>query len=525
MQTIQYHIKYYTNPDQVHTTTANPGDNLLDLLRECRTAPQADCNGTGVCGKCRVRIAEGYAPVTEEDRRFFSQQELEQGYRLACRCSIRDHLSVCVPKRNADIQVLGLAPEKNKRGAQDEKKEQKTYHIAVDLGSTTLAAVLIDANGSVLAQACAANSQSIYGADVLSRIQASNEGNKTRLQACICRDLEQLFRTLVLNCQERIQISGIAIAANTTMLHLLRGYSCETLGRAPFEPVSLEMECLDFGELFSETPGCENSKVYLLPGMSAFIGADITAGLYSSGFWRTGEDEPAFFIDLGTNGELAYGSREGFVTASTAAGPAFEGGRLSCGVPGIPGAISKVSYLYHRVRVQTIGQKKPCGICGTGAMEAAAALLQEGLMDADGLLAPQLFDQGVELARREDGGSICLTQADIREIQMAKAAIRAGLFVLQKRYGNTSVSRIYLAGGFGYYLSADTAVSIGLFEPEWKDRIVLCGNTSLKGAAAFLTEPSCAQEMEQICRKNRGIRLESDEDFQNMYVQQMRFPL
>ena len=536
---ISYTISYFTNPDRVETVSAERGESLLDVLRKRQAAPAADCNGTGSCGKCRVRIVEGDVPISGPDRQFLTSQELAQGYCLACRCKVLDHLTVCVPEPGMPIQSVGLEQtpadgDGKRESCQEHPKQaqrQKEYFIAVDLGSTTLAAVLTDREGNVLAQSTAVNSQRAYGADVLSRIQASNEGKRDLLKACICRDLEQMFQTLVCSQQKQIQIQRIAIAANTTMLHLLRGYSCERLGQAPFEPVNLNLECLDYGQLFAPVAGCEDSKVYLLPGMSAFLGADITAGLFSSGFWQTGKQEPAIFIDLGTNGELAYGSRDGFVTASAAAGPAFEGGRLSCGVPGIPGAICNVSYLYHRVRIRTIGQKKPCGICGTGAMEAVAALLSEGQMDADGLLAPELFTNGMELAKREDGSPIFLTQADIREIQMAKAAIRAGLCVLQKRYQEQfdparqiPVNRILLAGGFGYYLSAETAVSIGLFAPEWKEKIVLCANTSLKGAIAYLTDPSCAQQLEQIRKKNRTIRLEDDADFQTMYMEQMRFP-
>lgn len=535
---MQYKIQYSNNQATMQSAAAESGANLLEILREHQAAPEAACNGKGICGKCRVRIVQGHAPEAEEDRRFFTAQELAQGYRLACKVRIQDHLTVHVPDSRMEVQTLvsdsrmeGWTTGLAQAGNRTEIRGFDEYDIAVDLGSTTLAAVLIDAAGNQLAQAAAVNSQRAYGADVISRMQASNEGMLKQLQTCICRDLEQLFQTLVSSPKEPVQISRIAIAGNTTMLHLLRGYSCEQLGQAPFTPVNLELESLDYEELFAKVPGCSGSQVYLLPGMSAFIGADLTAGLYSSGFWQNGKEQPSFFIDLGTNGELAYGSRDGFVTASTAAGPAFEGGRLSCGVPGIPGAVCKVSYLYHRVRVQTIGQKKPCGICGTGAMEAAAALLQEGLMDADGLLAPELFSSGLLLARAEDGRQICLTQADIREIQMAKAAIRAGIEVIQKKYQKVrqeealvQAGRIYLAGGFGYYLSADTAVSIGLFPPEWKDRIVLCGNTSLKGAAAFLTDPSCAPELEKLRRKNQSIRLESDPDFQDLYIQEMRFP-
>ncbi len=514
---------------------AGAGACLLDVLREHQILAEAACNGRGICGKCRVQIIEGNGAVTEEEQRLLTAQEITDGIRLACKVRVTEDMIVCMQNRPMEIQTLGLESEKEGKKAVNTgftAFSSAEYDIAVDLGSTTLAAVLTDLSGTVLAQAAAVNSQRAYGADVISRIQASVAGKRDQLKACICRDLEELFQTLIRQQGKSVRISRIAIAGNTAMLHLLRGYSCKKLGQVPFEPVNLELECLDYEELFADIDGCRGSRVYLLPGMSAFIGADITAGLYSSGFWQASEQEAVFFADLGTNGELAFGSRAGFVTASAAAGPAFEGGRLSCGVPGIPGAISRVSYLYHRIRVQTVGQKKPCGICGTGALEAAAALLQEGLMDAGGLLAPELFESGMVLARREDGSSICLTQSDIREIQMAKAAIRAGIEILLKKYqevyqkdGRVQAERVYLAGGFGYYLSAETAAAIGLFPEEWKGRAVSCGNTSLKGAVAFLSNPSCRQELEKIRAKNQGIRLESEPDFEEIYMRNMDFPV
>lgn len=527
---ILYEVTCYKEQKKIQQIAAEEGASLLDIFREYQVPVDAVCSGRGDCGKCRVKVTKGQAPVTELDQRFFTEQELSCGYRLACNVRIYGDLSVELCSDFTQIQALFM--EQAAQIVTDAQNgSPKEAAIAVDLGSTTLAAVLLDTDGKLLAQASAVNSQRAYGSDVISRIQAANEGKQEQLCACICRDLRELFVTLLRAYGEPAQVMRIAIAGNTTMLHLLRGYSCEWLGQAPFAPVSLEAECLPFDSLFAQTEGCGDSLVYLLPGISTFVGADITAGLYSSGFWQADSHHPAFFIDLGTNGELAFGSRDGYVTTSTAAGPAFEGARLSCGVPGIPGAICKVSYLYHRVRIQTIGRKKPCGVCGTGAMEAAAALLSEGMMDADGLLAPQIFEKGMMLAKREDGSGIFLTQADIREIQMAKAAIRAGIEILYKRYqemaapvGREQVGRIYLAGGFGYGLSPETAVSIGLFPAEWKERVVPVGNTSLKGAVEFLTDRRCAGELEEIRGKNRSVRLESDADFQEIYVREMRFP-
>ncbi len=514
---------------------------------------EAACNGRGTCGKCRVRLLQAKTPVTDDERRFLSAEETGQGYRLACRVQIYGDMKVQVPDSGyAQIQVPDSgdmqkqAPDDGSArmqvpdssdtckqepdGGQNSLRESTEYCIAADLGSTTLAAVLLDASGKSVAQASSVNSQRAYGADVISRIQASNEGKQKQLQECICRDMEQLFGTLFKALDGSGRVTRIAIAANTVMLYLLCGYSCEKLGQAPFEPVSLELESLDYAQLFAGPAPLLGCRVYLLPGMSAFLGADITAGLYSSGFWQMPEGETAFFADLGTNGELVYGSRDGFVSASAPAGPAFEGGSLSCGMPGMPGAVSNVSYLYHRVRVQTVGQKKPCGICGTGALEAVSALLKEGLLNAEGLLAPELSASGMLLAKREDGTAIRLTQADIREIQMAKAAVRAGIEILQRKYREISgrpvsegPQRVYLAGGFGYYLSAQTAAAIGLFPPEWTDRVISCGNTSLKGAVAFLTDPACAGELERIRARGRNIWLENEPDFPDIYVQNMRF--
>ena len=572
---IQVKIQYWTAQEKnklkkEKTVTAAEGANLLDVLRENGVFPEAACNGRGICGKCRVQIRKETVQEEQKNRDAASGQ-LQDRYCLACQVRVHENLTVCVADTEADIeadiQVLGLCSKGNGSQTADESSpagseavqcgHQTQYscgkcvtdaYIAVDIGSTTLAAVLTDVSGGILAQAVAVNSQRRFGADVISRMQASNEGKGRQLKECICRDLEELFARLIRSREGNVRILKIAAAGNTTMLHLLRGYSCEGLGRFPFEPVSLELECLDYGELFAGIPQCRSAKVYLLPGMSAFVGADITAGLYSSGFWQTPETETAFFLDLGTNGEMAFGSRDGFVTASAPAGPAFEGGGLSCGMPSVPGAVSKVSYLYHRLRVQTVGQKKPCGICGTGALEAAAALLAEGLMDTDGLLCPQLFETGLELAKREDGSRICLTQADIRKIQMAKAAVRSGIEIVQRKYweitskkacdmensrhlseeadGNTAKmpQKIYLAGGFGYYLSAETAAAAGLFPPEWKERIVLCGNACLKGAAAFLSEESCGEELKKICSRNYSVRLESEPEFQDIYMQNMSFP-
>lgn len=539
----QFSVEWEAEDGQCGKVWAFEGECLLDVFRRNRIVMESACNGNGTCGKCRIQIVHGPKARSVQEQRFFTEEEIAAGYRLACLVKAEPGLKVRLVKNtfSAISEIKSSYDGYRKQDAAMQMQAPQTeLGIAVDLGSTTLAAVLVDIQGNVFAQASAVNSQRSYGADVVSRIQAANQGYGKHLQECICMDLEQMFRTLCAGMQHseytsQAHITRIAIAGNTVMLHLLRGYSCKMLGQAPFEPVSLKQECFAFEDLFSDIPECSGSSVYLLPGLSAFVGADITAGLYSSGFLDTQKTEVACFVDLGTNGEMAVGNQAGFVTASAPAGPAFEGGNLSSGMPAVSGAISNVSFLYHKVRIQTVGQKRPCGICGTGALEAVAALKKEGLLDNDGLLAPGLFEEGVLLAKRADGSRICLTQADIREIQMAKAAICAGVETLFVHYCKDyigkeielgRISRVYLAGGFGYYLSKDVAAEIGLFPAQWKEKIVPCGNTSLKGAVAFLVDlagPACAGGLGEVPKKNRTIRLAEDEMFQNLFIERMRF--
>ena len=490
------------------------GTLLLDVCRENGISVSADCNGKGICGKCTVQVSSGVAEPAPEDFHFLTKAQLEEGVRLACRLRVQGDLTVFL---KPGPMGQAAAPQLNAEG----HSKLPGSRIAVDLGSTTLAAALLDASGQILSTRTAENSQRIFGADVLSRIQAANAGHAGHLQELIRRDLLQLFQLLA----EDAKIDRIAIAGNAAMLHLLRGYPCEGLARWPFVPYNLQEESLPFCEVFG---GAERCRVNLLPGFSAFVGADIAAGLYSSGFLNTPEDKMSVFVDLGTNGELAVGNRNHFFTASTAAGPAFEGGGISCGMPGVPGAISQVEFLYHRIRVRTIGQKKPRGICGTGALDAVAALRKEGLLDANGLLMPKYFQRGVELACGADGKPIMLTQEDVRQIQLAKAAVRAGIETLcsryQQRHPSARIDKVYVAGGFGHYLSAKTALAVGLFPGEWEDKLAICGNASLQGTIEYLSHPQASEEMNHMRGVQESISLAEDALFSEYYMEQMAFP-
>lgn len=353
---------------------------IRDALQEQGLSLDYVCGGIGRCGKCAVRVISGHVPVTGADRAFFSKEALEQGWRLACQMQVTDDIEIevaedLVCQKEAGIQVAGLYP-------QDEKTDQgvptkAAYGIAIDLGTTTIGFSLVDlATGQVESCLSRMNSQRIYGADVLSRIQSANEGHGDDLRRYAESDLTQGIKDL---CKNRIQVSDIrhiVIAGNTTMCHLLRGYSCQTLGVAPFQPVSIKQE--DFVQ--------KGIAVTILPGASAFVGGDIISGIYGIRE-HMDADEPWMLLDFGTNGEMVLWTGEEYFATAAAAGPAFEGGNISCGCASIPGAISSVMIAGRNSHTRTIGGLPAIGICGSGILEAVSGMKKGGIVDENGSFA------------------------------------------------------------------------------------------------------------------------------------------
>ena len=311
------------------------------------------------------------------------------------------------------------------------------YAIAIDLGTTTLAFSIVDiVSKKILHTVTMLNSQRKYGADVLSRIQASVDGEQEELRESIQKDLSEGIDEL-LKEYRFIDIDHVVISGNTTMIHLLMGYACSTLGIYPFVPVNTELISGPAEEIIGyKQPGAE-IKTTILPSISAFIGGDIVAGLYALDF--ASNKEINLFVDLGTNGEIALGNCDRILTTSVAAGPAFEGGNISCGTGSVAGAICAVEINRNDVsdiKLNTIHNVPPCGICGTGVIETVAELLKCGLIDETGLLADEYFDTGFPLTNTQK--PIVFTQQDIRQFQLAKAAVCTGIEVLIKEYGITT---------------------------------------------------------------------------------------
>ena len=536
------------------------GRTVLEVLQAQGEYIPAPCGGNGSCGKCRVRLL-GTAPApSQTEQSFLTEQELSDGIRLACLTDAFEGMEVeILPENEKDMEVetafslgsigtysarigIGIgtgtgassapgtvqpgtgasspasaAPgslqandsakdssgDSMKDSSKDSSKDSTEDSIAaaVDIGTTTIALSAVNTGSKeILGTATGINHQRAWGADVISRMEASNQGKGEQLRKSILEDLEHLLAELGLSADTPMVISG-----NTTMEHLLQGYSCRTLGVAPYKPVDISLH--------------EYENMTILPGISTFVGADIVSGIVACGMDRS--EEICILVDLGTNGEMAIGNRDRIISASTAAGPAFEGGNISCGVAGIPGAVRSVEITDGKAVTQTIGNLPPAGLCGTGVLETIYELLKEELVDETGLLDDEYFEEGFPIA---DG--IVFTAKDVREVQLAKSAVRAGLEVLLQEYGveYDRIGKLYIAGGFGQKINLEKAVGIGLLPEELLDRMIPVGNSSLAGAVMAACDPEILERMRAVGEKAEETSLAENPLFSELYMDHMFFP-
>lgn len=503
--------------DTTVSIEGNCGQTLLEIFRNANIYIDAICAGRGTCGKCKVQFLEGWSIPTKEDENFFTEKELADGWRLACKAVIEQECVVSIEMSGEEKYAVVTEYVSERKTKQSVEKNR--YGIAVDIGTTTIAMQLLELHSKTIEDTYTAiNRQRSYGADVISRIQASNEGENERLRQSILEDLEQGIEEL--HSRNHVTIKEIGISGNTTMISLLMGYSCEGLGAYPFTPVNIDAVEADYFTIFGNHR--HTCKVRILPGISAFVGGDITAGLLACGFDR--KEKVSILVDLGTNGEMAIGNQDKIFVTSTAAGPAFEGGNIICGTGSIPGAISHITYKNNGFELETIGKQEASGICGTGVIDITYELLKQKLIDETGLLNDKLFEDGILLAKSKES-EIRFYQKDIREIQLAKAAIRAGLETLLVNYGigYDEIDDIYIAGGFGYKMDIDKAIGIGLFPKACKNKLKAIGNSSLKGNLIYLTEKDAKERMRKITQSSEEISLAASSIFYELYLQHMCF--
>jgi len=506
---------------------------LLEGLREQGWGVETHCNGAGYCGKCKVLLTGKVPEPGSTEKELISQKELQKGIRLACRVNPIDGMVVHLPEKiKTGYQIeQGFRNRKEKRETDSIGKSKSSvkinknreYGIAVDIGTTTVAIVLVNLiAGKMIGTSSFLNPQREYGDDIITRIQFTSIKEPDILTKLIREFLSRAIMELSrINKISAEQILKITVAGNTTMIHLLLGLPVKSLAISPFTPVTLDPVNLPAVEIFKDN--FSTAEIYIFPGISAYVGSDIVSGMYNRSFEAL--REITLFVDLGTNGEIVLGDREKIMCVSTAAGPAFEGARISCGTGSVPGAISYAGINKGKVWYSTINQKPAVGLCGSGLVDLVAACLDTGIIDKSGLMKPEYFEEGLLIGTDADGNEMRLTQKDIRELQLAKSAIRAGIEILIKEFDVTynDIGKVYLAGGFGNHINAYSAVRIGLLPKELRNHIVLAGNSSLGGAVDSLLNPDREERVKKILRKVQYIELSSTPDFNDKFAEYMLF--
>ena len=559
-------IRFWINGEALFTEL---GTTVSSLLKKSHGV-EMPCGGRHACGKCMVYAEGGFAAPSETEKKFLGAERLAQGIRLACflkavpdgkidalRQEADGDETICVstPSAPTVAHAAGMLPAQPSEhtsaapSAEAAPGARLYRHLgaAVDIGTTTIAAVLYR-EGRAVGTMGAWNPQSVFGADVISRMEASLEGKAGKLAAIVREAVSRLLTELAEHAGESAEaIETVIITGNTSMLYFLTQKDPRCLSRAPFEADELfgwwtTGEALDLS--------CRKADVYLPRCMSAFVGADITTAILGSGLTETdrilsadgshkeaaaaidtnvscGEMDgvsaarggrPRLMVDVGTNGEIVLFHKEHLICCATAAGPAFEGAGLSCGMRGVAGAIDHVNWENGSWKVHVIGDREAStaeGICGSGVIDGVAGLLESGLLEDTGYL-----EEDVCFA-----GNVGLTAEDIREVQLAKGAIRAGMETLlaEEKIDAAGLEGLYVAGGFGSYMSAKSAERIGLFPKIDLSRIKICGNAALAGAVRILHDRGMEKEATALAERAKTINLGSSAKFQEFYMEYMMF--
>ncbi len=491
-----------------------PGESLRDAL--FREGVEFPCGGKGRCGGCRIRLSEGELAPSQLEKDYFSAAEINEGWRFACRAKpcgdIRLHIE------QWDTPILDGHQEAD-------FPSREGYGIAVDLGTTTIVAQLLDLrDGEVLGVGKSLNPQGAHGADLMSRIEygLSCQGFEKLVQsvrACIGSLVQEL---VVSNKIDTDSLNRVVVVGNTVMYHLFCGFDIRSLSRVPFEPEYKMLHKMTVEALDWHSVGCP--LVWVLPCLGGFVGGDILAGILSTKMHQ--RSEITVLVDLGTNGEIVIGNRDRMLCASTAAGPAFEGGGVKMGMYATGGAIDAVDLEGDKLVCHVIGNQKAKGICGSGLVDAVASGLDLGWIHCSGRIV--LEEKQISLRH-----TVHLTQGDIRQLQLAKGAICAGVQVLIEKFGldKEDIGTVFLAGAFGNSVNVSSAIRIGLL-PFTEDKIEPVGNSALLGAklALWLDEldqenvDKLSGELASIQEKIEHISLGESREFQEYFIEGTSFP-
>jgi uncharacterized 2Fe-2S/4Fe-4S cluster protein (DUF4445 family) len=572
------------------------GTTIFDAASWNGVAIDSTCGGHGTCKKCKVKVISGHAPISSVDPRAFTIEELKNGWRLACRATTQEDLTIEVPplqtRPKAALVGVGrhviLRPAVQKRyveldeatltdqasdlerllAAMDDLEPRvpldivrelggtlrranwkvtavladdvlidveegdtsgSRHAIAFDLGTTTVVATLLDLEtGQPKAVQSILNAQQPFGADVISRISAimMDEGALEMLQRHAHETLQKLTDEV---CTEAgvdpSEVYEIVVAGNQTMIQIALGIDPEPLSMAPFTVVARRMPeatAVDFGVTVHR-----RAPAVMFPALGAYVGPDIVAGILATGI--TLDRRVRLFIDVGTNSEIVLGSSAKTLATAAPAGPAFEAAQIRCGMRAADGAIEGVKIADGEVELTVIGDVAPVGLCGSGLVDAVAELLGAGILDNSGRF---VLDSSERLGKIGEenvfylSDDVFLSQRDVRELQFAKASIATGWGILCRDLGvePEEISQVLLGGSFGSYLSAASAVKIGLVPKLPLVRIVSAGNVAGEGAkiaALSVTERAAANA---ILEEVEYVELSGRTDFNDLFIDQLSFP-
>lgn len=519
------------------------GANLMTVLLRNGFELEAACGGRKICGKCKVRILFG-GEVTNAERKHLTKEEIENGIRLACFVKVDRDLEVRTLSKEGPEEYKALTAGYLPEFTVSLPADAGEYGIAVDIGTTTVALQLLSlVDGAILATAADINPQKKYGLDVLSRITYEMEhgvdGIET-LQREIVKLLNHLIERVCVESSVSVnEITRMAVSANCTMVHMLRGVDATSIGKAPFKPVLTGSQRFVGNEIGLT---CENAEVYCIPAVSSYIGGDIVAGAYVCDLSH--KHGNTLFIDIGTNGEIILAQNGKMDSCSCAAGPALEGMNLSCGMRGESGAISDMKLDAEGLKFSVIGECRPKGICGSGILSAISQLLRNGILRKSGAYVrlerlPEGDYRRKYLEVEEDGSrsfvvtgytdfnrGIRISQQDIRQVQLAKGAIRSGFQVLlsQEELQERDVDQVIVAGQFGSHLAPSDLTDTGILPASLRERIEYVGNTALSGASMALLSDSVKEEMEELSHRIGYTELGNAEGYEYVLAQCMEFP-
>lgn len=489
------------------------GTPLEDVLLCAGAAPAMPCGGNHTCGKCRVRASGALSAVSAAEQTLLGKYGNE-GMRLACFATIEGDCTVWAGL--ADTCTLSWARMPRV------KPDGEGYGLAVDIGTTTVAMRLYNLKtGAPVSEALEGNRQAPFGADVISRIGRAEEGESDALAKVIRAQLSDMSKICMTHAAIH-KITRTVVTGNTTMLHLYEGLDASGIARAPFTPYTLFDS--ESAHPLAEAP------TYLPPCIGAYVGADIVCALLASEM-PAHPDKVTLLADIGTNGEIALMKDGKLYCCSTAAGPAFEGAGLHQGMRAAPGAVTGVSLEDGAVRVSVLGDCVATGICGSGILDAVSVMLKLGILDESGLIDEEyegegeLAEQDGQPAWRLPGTEVLITQKDIRQIQLAKSAVCAGIRTLLDHTGVAAdaVETFFVAGGFGHSMNAESAAHIGLFPEELLSKTEVIGNGSLAGASMLLLSSALREKAAEIQREATELPLSASETFMDFYVEGMLF--